>query len=137
MGTAATRAKRKWNSTHYTNVTAAMKQELAVQFKERCKENGVSVTSVISELVAEYLGTEAATPKDKPQKKAPDNRNRRRRALWECIAAIEELQRGEEEYFNNIPENLHGSIRYVNAKNSAEHFRMAIDELKEVYPEGS
>ena len=135
MGTAATKAKRKWNSEHYTNITAAMNPELATKLKERCMEKGVSVTSVITELVAGYLDTEVAAPKDKPQKKAPDNRGRRRRDLWEYIAAIEGICRGEEEYLNNIPENLQDSIRHENAENSVEHLLAAIDELKEVYPE--
>ena len=135
MGSAATKAKRKWNNEHYTNVTAAMNPELAAKLKEHCRENGVSVTSVITGLVAGYLDTEAPAPKDKPQKKAPDNRGRRRRDLWKYIAAIEEICRGEEEYLNNIPENLQGSIRNENAENSVEHLLSAIDELKEVYPD--
>jgi hypothetical protein len=73
MGTAATRAKRKWNSTHYTNITAAMKKELATAFKEKCKENGVSATSVITELVAGYLRAE--TTEQKTSKNICDNDN--------------------------------------------------------------
>ena len=55
MGTAATRAKRKWNKEHYTNVTVAMDPELAARLKRSCKEQGVSVTSVITTLVLEHL----------------------------------------------------------------------------------
>ena len=135
MGTAGTRAKRKWNKEHYTNVTAAMDPELASKLKENCKENCVSVTSVITGLVAGYLETEVPVSKEKPQKKAPDNRGRRSRELWKHIAAIEDICRGEERYLSNIPENLHGSIRYENAEDSVERLRTAIDELKEAYPE--
>jgi hypothetical protein len=135
MGTAATKAKRKWNNEHYTNVTAAMDPELAAKLKENCKENSVSVTSVITELVAGYLNTEAPEPKERPQKKAPDNRGRRSKELWKHISAIEEICRGEERYLDNIPENLQSSIRYENAESSVEHLQSAIDELKEVYPE--
>ncbi|MCL2153832.1 MAG: hypothetical protein FWH57_12960 [Oscillospiraceae bacterium] len=135
MGTAATRAKRKWNKEHYTNVTATMNPELATRLKENCREKHISVTSVITELVAGYLSTEVPALKEKPQKKAPDNRGRRRRDLWEHIAAIRDICRGEEEYLNSIPENLQGSIRYENAASSVEHLLSAIDELSEVYPE--
>jgi hypothetical protein len=55
MGTAATRAKRKWNKEHYTNITAALDPSLASRLKSRCKDDGVSVTSVISTLVTRYL----------------------------------------------------------------------------------
>ena len=69
MGTAATRAKRKWNNEHYTNVTVAMNPELAAKLKMHCMEKSISVTSVISGLVAEHLDAEAPAPKGKPQKK--------------------------------------------------------------------
>jgi hypothetical protein len=136
MGTAATRAKRKWNSEHYTNVTVAMNPELAVKLKECCRGKGLSVSSVVTGLVAGYLETDAPPPKEKQQKKAPDNRGRRRRDLWAHIAAIEDICLGEEEYMENIPENLRGSIRYENAANSVEHLLAGLDELREAYPEG-
>ena len=135
MGTAATKAKRKWNNEHYTSISAAMSKELAARLKEGCRERNVSVSSVITELVAGYLDAEVPAPKDKPQKKAPDNRGRRRRELLQHIAAIEEICRGEQGYLNNIPGNLQDSVRHENAENSVEHLLSAIDELKEVYPE--
>ncbi|MDR0491244.1 MAG: hypothetical protein LBH28_08395 [Oscillospiraceae bacterium] len=136
MGTAATKAKRKWNNEHYTNVTAAMDPELAIKLKNSCKMKCVSVTSVIAELVAGYLDTEVPAPKEKPQNETLGNRRQRSRELWKHVAAIEDICSGEEQYLSNIPENLQGSIRYENAENSVEHLRSAIDELKEVYPEG-
>ena len=136
MSTAATKAKRKWNSEHYTNVTVAMKPELAAKLKEHCREEGISVTSAITGLVAGYLDIEVPSLREKPREKAPDNRGRRRRELWKHIAAIEDICRGEEAYMDNIPENLQDSIRHENAENSVEHLLSAIDELKEAYPEG-
>jgi hypothetical protein len=62
MGSAATRAKRKWNREHYTNITVAMNPQLAVRLKERCGKEGVSVTSVITGLVTGYLGGEDFPP---------------------------------------------------------------------------
>lgn len=59
MGSAATRAKRKWNREHYTNITVAMSPQLAARLKERCGKEGVSVTSVITGLVVGYLKDEA------------------------------------------------------------------------------
>ena len=67
MGTAATKAKRKWNKEHYTNVTVALSPELAVKLKESCKEKGVSVTSVITMLVAEYLDGKAFAFEGRPK----------------------------------------------------------------------
>jgi gas vesicle protein len=135
MGTAATKAKRKWNREHYTNITTAMTPGLANKLKENCRENGKSVTSLITELVSVYLDINDSSPKEKSKKTASDNRGQRRRKLWKHIAAIEIICNGEEAYLNNIPENLQDSIRYENAENSVEQLKLAIDELKEVYPE--
>ncbi len=134
MGTAATKAKRKWNSEHYTNITAAMAPELANQLKADCKAKGVSVTSVITELVAGYLDSGIPAQKEIPSKKIPNNRSRRKRELLVHIAAIEDICNGEEMYLNRIPTNLQDSIRYENAESSVEHLQNAIAELKEVYP---
>ena len=136
MGTAATKAKRKWNKEHYTNITAAMDPELAAKLKEDCKKRGISVSSVITGLVAGYLVSEAPVPKERPQAKSPDNRRRRSRELWKHIAAIEDICCGEQRYLDNIPENLQGSVRCENAENSVERLRSAIDELREAYPDG-
>ena len=135
MGTAGTKAKRKWNKEHYTNITAAMNPELASKLKKNCDENGISVTSLITRLVAGHLDADLPVIKEKPSKKAPDNRGRRIRELRKYIDAIEDIYRGEEQYLHNIPENLKGGIRYENAENSVEHLRSAIDKLKEAYPE--
>ena len=136
MGTAATKAKRKWNSKHYTNVTVAMNPELAAMLKEYCVGKKVSMASVITGLVAGHLGAEVSPPNEKPQKKAPDNRSRRRRDLWVHIAAIEGICRGEEAYLGNIPGNLQSSVRYKNAEGSVEHLLAGLNELKEAYPKG-
>ena len=135
MGTAATKAKRKWNSEHYTNITAAMDPKLAAKLKDDCRMRGVSVTSVITELVAGYLDAEVPVQKETAMKKAPDNRGRRRRDLKRHIAAIEDICSGEQGYLDNIPENLRDSIRYENAESSVEHLLAAIDELMAVYPD--
>lgn len=134
MGTAATKAKRKWNSEHYTNITAAMDPELAAKLKADCKAKGVSVTSVITELVAGYLETDIPAPKEIAPKKAPNNRSRRKRELLAHIAAIEDICKGEEMYLSRIPPNLQDSIRYQNAESSVEQLQYAIADLKEVYP---
>ena len=136
MGTAATKAKRKWNNQHYTNVTAAMKQEMAAELKQRCKENGVSVTSVITELVAEYLSTESAASNEILQKMESDSQSRicTRRELWKHIAAIEELLRNEEKC-TDIPFDITSGIQYENAKSAEERFRLAIEELRDIYQE--
>lgn len=133
MGSAATRAKRKWNNLHYTNVTVALNPDIVVKLKSTCSEKGVSVNSVITGLVAEYLCVESSHSKAVHSKKTPDSRARRKKELLKHIAAIEGICDREETYLNNIPENLRTSIRYENAENCIEHLLSAIDELKDAY----
>ena len=102
MGTAATRAKQKWNSGHYTNVAVAMNPVMVAQLREDCKMKGISVASVIAELVAGYLNTEAPISKEKALKKTVDNRGWRRKKLWKLIAEIESICNAEETYLCNI-----------------------------------
>ncbi|MCL1975141.1 MAG: hypothetical protein FWG61_03125 [Firmicutes bacterium] len=136
MGTAGTRAKRKWNKEYYTNVTAAMNPELASKLKKKCKESGVSVTSVITTLVAGYLAVVVLPTKEKAQEKTSDIQELCSMELCKHITAIEDICGEYEQYLDDIHENLHDSIRYGNAKNSVKRLRLAIDELKEAYQEG-
>ena len=69
MGSAATKAKRKWNRNHYTNVTIAMNPKIAANLKADCNEKGISVTSVITMLITEYLNTEAQPPKESEEQR--------------------------------------------------------------------
>lgn len=62
----------------------------------------------------------------------------RRKALDEVISKIEEakellenLQAEEEEYRDNMPENLQGSERYEAADNAVDSMSSAVDALDE------
>lgn len=62
----------------------------------------------------------------------------RRKALDEVISKIEEakellenLQAGEEEYRDNMPENLQGSERYEAADAAVDNMSSAVDALDE------
>ena len=62
----------------------------------------------------------------------------RRKALAEIQAKIEELQNDlqvlleeEEEYRDNMPENLQGSERYEKADTACDNISSAVDSLQE------
>jgi hypothetical protein len=72
------------------------------------------------------------TNKEEPMNKA------RRKALDEVISKIEEakellenLQAEEEEYRDNMPENLQGSERYEAADAAVDNMSSAVDALDE------
>lgn len=55
MGKTSWQVKKKYNDKTYGRISADIPKELAEQFKARCKENGVSIASVIQEAVEDYL----------------------------------------------------------------------------------
>lgn len=55
MGKTSWQVKKKYNDKTYGRISADIPKELAEQFKVRCKENGVSIASVIQEAVEYYL----------------------------------------------------------------------------------
>ncbi len=45
---------------------------------------------------------------------------------------IESILEDEEEYMNNIPENMQGSERYETAETACENLQSAVDAMEEV-----
>lgn len=74
----------------------------------------------------------------KPTNKEEPTNKARRKALDEVISKIEEakellenLQAEEEEYRDNMPENLQGSERYEAADAAVDNMSSAVDALDE------
>lgn len=74
----------------------------------------------------------------KPTNKGEPMNKARRKALDEVISKIEEakellenLQAEEEEYRDNMPENLQGSERYEAADAAVDNMSSAVDALDE------
>ena len=66
------------------------------------------------------------------------NKQRRNRVdaviekLRDIQSEINDIQSEEEEYRDNIPENLQGSEKYENAENNCDNLQSASDEIDEV-----
>lgn len=133
MGTAATKAKRKWNNEHYTNITAAMNPVLADRLKKDCKEKGISVTSVITRLIVEHLDADISDSKETLQQNDPGTVARQSRELWEHIVAIEDICNSEEQHLSST---LNRQSAGSNNENRLGHMSSAIAQLKEAYTAG-
>jgi len=48
MSIASTAAKQRWNKAHYAEIKASLDKELVKQFKAKCRDNGVSIASVLA-----------------------------------------------------------------------------------------
>lgn len=47
--------KRSYNNKVYATVRAELPKELVTAFKDKCKENGVSIASVLKAAMEDYL----------------------------------------------------------------------------------
>ena len=52
-------------------------------------------------------------------------------ALDECINVLEDIKWDEEEYFDNMPENLQGSMRGCESEEAIDNMDQALDALNE------
>jgi hypothetical protein len=131
LSNAANRAKTKWNSKNYSQVKAHIEPELAATFKDACAANGESIASVLSGFMADY--SKQPRVRQLPPADPYATRKLRKRALKHFIAQLELLAIAEEQYRDNIPVNLQGSIRYEEADSSVTAVYEALDLLHEMY----
>ena len=52
-------------------------------------------------------------------------------ALDECISMLEDIKWEEEDYFDNMPENLQGSMRGCESEEAIDNMDQALDALNE------
>lgn len=123
-------SKRRWNAAHYTQIKVCVKPETAAAFKDACAAAQVSMAAALSNFMAEYSQT--VTP-DKSFKDAYATRKRRRAAVSDILAQLEQLALAEERYRDNIPENLQGSVRHEAASQTVDILMEAVDILKDAY----
>lgn len=54
-----------------------------------------------------------------------------REVLAECISVLEDIKWEEEDYFDNMPENLQGSMRGCESEEAIDNMDQALDALNE------
>ena len=132
MSIASTAAKQRWNKAHYDEIKASLKKDLVKQFKKKCKENGVSIASVLATQMSEYCGN---TIRSKERKKTflYETRPKRRKMTAIIADQLDDILQNETEYRDNIPENLQNSIRAEASDWSIEKLTEALDLIREAY----
>ena len=130
MGKTSSESKWRWNSNHYTQVKVSLKPETAAAFKTACAANDVSMTSVISQFIAKYCG--AAIKKGGY---SPDlsTKRQRRAAVRSIIHLLDRIKTNEEQYQDNIPDNLQGSATFQAAEDTISLLTEALDLLEMAY----
>ena len=106
MGDRGYEYRKRWNSTNYKQLNVAISKELLEAFKAKCEANGEPARQVVLRLITEYLSK--VQPK-KHTSSDPDysTRVKRKNAAVNILEQLEAMRTAEEEYRDNIPENMH------------------------------
>lgn len=116
--------------SQYTQVKVSVRPELAAAFKAVCASNGTSLTSTISSFMETYCNVNA------PKNGYSPNLSTKRQRRATVRRVLEQLQRildNEENYKDNIPENLQGSEAFLMAEYCVELVGEAIEALETAY----
>jgi hypothetical protein len=126
----SSKAKQSWNKAHYTQVKVSVPPDIAAAFKATCAMYGNSQAGVLSKFMAEY--SQACFKKAESSDKL-DTRKRRRAAIKDIAARLEEVLAAEERYRDNVPENLEGSKWHQASEDSISAIEDIIDDMSDIY----
>jgi hypothetical protein len=131
LSKASNSAKVKWNAANYAQVKAFINPELAASFKATCANAGVSMASVLSQLMAEYCA--APISKKTTVTNPVSTKKKRRNTVRALIHQLEQVRDAEEQAKENIPENLRGAGIFDASEESVSLLEEAIEILEGVY----
>lgn len=132
MSIASVKARQRWNKANYAEIKASLKKDLVKQFKDKCKENEVSIASVLAAYMLEYCG-EKPYPRKNKKTLLYDTRPKRRKMTGIIAGQLNDILQNEISYRECIPENLANGIRAESADHSIEKLSEALDMIREVY----
>jgi hypothetical protein len=115
----------------YKQVKVAVPADVAVAFKKACALGNVSMASKLALFMADFSGSKLHL-KGGPQ---PDyaTRRKRRAAISAILKQLELIKSFEEQYMENMPENLQRSSSYEKADEAVSGLDEAIELLASVY----
>jgi hypothetical protein len=112
-------------------IKAWVDQDIAAAFKAACADVGVSMSSEISRFMAERA--EILKQSHAKTESKIENRGGRRKEVRTIIQKLEKIREAEEDYKQNIPENLTGGAAYEAAVQAVELIEQAIDLLQDAF----
>ena len=133
MGGTSNESKQRWNREHYALLKAYVSHETAVAFKPICREDGVSVSGRIGELIIGHLADGRKQKERNSVYYAVKTRAMRRKAVTAAVGIIEAVLDAETDYMDNIPPNLQNSQPHDAAEQAVEALEEALGILCEAY----
>jgi hypothetical protein len=132
MGKTSNISKQNWNAKNYTQVKVSVGKELASRFKDKCKDDGVSITSLLAAFMADYCGLKSSLD-DYSATCEFTTRAKRRRAVNVMSVQLREIVISEEGYMDRMPLNFRESDRYAETEEIVDKLTEALDILDDVY----
>lgn len=119
-------SRKRWNAANYKQLNLSVNPELYESFRTTCDQNGYSMRKIL----IEYMNTYTATPScAKKQGKGYEERKNRRKSVKSIAEQLTLIRDAEEQYKDNMPENLKNSSRYASAEQTVEILEEAIELL--------
>jgi len=112
-------------------VKVSVPVSVAAAFKEARALGNVSMAGKLTQFMVEFSDIKAH-PKGKPQPDYTTRRNRRK-ATSAIITQLSLIKSFEEQYMENMPENLQGSDNYELANEIVSGLDEAIELLESIY----
>jgi len=119
---------RPWNPS--AQVKVSIHPELAAAFKTACAANSESMTGVISSFMESYSKTNVPKRGYSPNL---STKRQRRAVVRRILGQLESIMENEENYKDNIPENLQNSEAYHYAEYCVSLVGEAIEALEIAY----
>jgi hypothetical protein len=123
-------SRKRWNAANYKQLNFSVNPKLSEAFQAACEQNGYSMRKVIIEFMTAYAAT-LPTPK-KPEKGYSERRIRRK-TVKSITNQLTLICAAENQYKDNMPENLKNSSRYASAEQTVEILEEAIELLNDVF----
>ena len=124
-------SRKRWNAANYKQINIAVLPALATSFRAVCEQNGVPMREVLIEFIATYTAAVPATKKQANKSYAV--RGDRRKSVDAIISQLEMIRDAEDEYKENIPENLKNSSRYEAAEQAVAALDEAVEKLMDAF----
>jgi hypothetical protein len=109
----------------------SVESDLAYAFKASCAAQGASMTSELSCFMREFSGAQPSLRTLIPGETA--TRRRRRNAVAEIAGRLRSIADAEDDYRENIPENLRSGPAYEDAATTVDILEEAIALLDEAF----
>jgi hypothetical protein len=118
-------------ATKNRQLKVSIERDLAEMFKTSCEARGVSMASEISRFIREVSDMSLPSPTVIPYNTT--TRRHRRGAAARVTASLRAIADAEENYKENIPENLKGGAAYDTAASAVDALEEAISLIEEAF----